>query len=295
MLTVGDELLKIDGTPVSEVLRTRIEPFISASTPQHLAVQSYPRILQGERDSSVRLRLRSVSGHEREAILTRGYARLPGFALTRPNGPIHDGVSYVAIDSFAGDRSVQQFEKMLPEIRAARGLILDLRENSGGSTSNANRILSHLTDKPLAGSRWRTRQYRPAFRAWGHSEEWHEGSHDPVRPAQGAFLGPVVVLTGPRTISAAEDFLVVLKASGRARLVGERTAGSTGQPLIVHLPAGGIARICTKRDTYPDGSDFVGVGVIPDVEVAPTVADIVAGRDTILDRGLAELGELMNQ
>ena len=43
---------------------------------------------------------------------------------------------------------------------------------------------------------------------------------------------------------------------------------------------------CTKRDQYPDGRDFVGVGVIPDVEVRPTVEDVVDDRDVVLARAM---------
>jgi hypothetical protein len=71
--------------------------------------------------------------------------------------------------------------------------------------------------------------------------------------------------------------------------VGEATGGSTGQPLLVRLPGGGSARICTKRDTYPDGSEWVGVGIPPSVEVHPTVVGIRAGRDEVLERAIALL------
>jgi hypothetical protein len=53
------------------------------------------------------------------------------------------------------------------------------------------------------------------------------------------------------------------------------------------LPGGGKGRICTKRDSYPDGREFVGVGVQPQVAVRPRVADLQAGRDTVLQAALA--------
>jgi C-terminal processing protease CtpA/Prc len=119
-----------------------------------------------------------------------------------------------------------------------------------------------------------------------------------IQPVEGQrpFLGPVVVLVGPRTLSAAEDFLIPLHASHRATLVGQRTAGSTGQPLIIMLPGGGGAAICTKWDSYPDGREFVGVGIDPDVEVYPTQAEVAAGlwsggKDPVLERGAAVLRE----
>ena len=67
--------------------------------------------------------------------------------------------------------------------------------------------------------------------------------------------------------------------------------GSTGQPLMFHLPGGGMARICAKRDNWPDGSPLVGVGVAPDLEVAPRVSDIKAGRDPVVEAALAWIRE----
>jgi carboxyl-terminal processing protease len=75
----------------------------------------------------------------------------------------------------------------------------------------------------------------------------------------------------------------------RGRIIGEPSGGSTGQPLPFNLPGGGWARVCTKRDTYPDGKEFVGRGVQPQAVVHPTVSDVRAGRDTALEAALREL------
>jgi C-terminal processing protease CtpA/Prc len=93
-----------------------------------------------------------------------------------------------------------------------------------------------------------------------------------------------VVLSGPATFSAAEDFLVAWKNSGRGKVIGEPSGGSTGQPLVFQLPGGGSARVCTKRDTFPDGTEWVGKGIAPDILVRPTLADVRAGRDTVLEQ-----------
>ena len=55
------------------------------------------------------------------------------------------------------------------------------------------------------------------------------------------------------------------------------------------LPGGGSARICTKADTYPDGTRWVGKGIRPAVAVKPTLADLRRGRDTVLEAALARL------
>ena len=71
------------------------------------------------------------------------------------------------------------------------------------------------------------------------------------------------MLIGPQTFSAAEDFLVSFDVLKRGVIVGEASGGSTGQPMFMSLPGGGQGRICVKRDTYPDGTAFVGKGIAP--------------------------------
>jgi C-terminal processing protease CtpA/Prc len=200
-------------------------------------------------------------------------------------------VAYVRILHF-GDRSaVDAFEARFAEIAAAKGLVIDIRDNGGGNSGEGHRLLSLLTDKPFRTSRWRTREYLPAYRAWSRPEGVHAEDAGEVPPdGKRLYTGPVLVLTSARTYSAAEDFAVAFDAMKRGRIVGEATGGSTGQPLLFDLPGGGKARICTKRDSYPDGREFVGVGVQPQVAVHPTIADLRAGRDTVLQAALALLG-----
>jgi len=95
-----------------------------------------------------------------------------------------------------------------------------------------------------------------------------------------------VILTGHSTYSTAEDFIIPLDYDGRAVLVGETAAGSTGNPRRVPLPGGGNFRVVTLRTIYPDGREWVGSGIRPHYEVHQSQSDIVEGRDTILLKGI---------
>ena len=75
----------------------------------------------------------------------------------------------------------------------------------------------------------------------------------------------------------------------RGKIIGEPTGGSTGQPLFFPLSGGGAARVCSKQNLYPDGRQFAGVGIQPQILVRTTVADFRAGRDTVLEKALEYL------
>jgi C-terminal processing protease CtpA/Prc len=293
----GWEVASIDGEPVVAYAERTLLPVISASTAQDRASRSYERfLLRGPVSRAVRVGFVDAAGGRHEFELPR----MPGkaYQAALPAQKSFDwqllpgDIAWVQLRSFDDDSAAVAFEAAFAEIAKARALILDVRENGGGNGSVGQRILATIAEKPFPTSKWRTREYRPAFRAWGEAEGSHVGPPTSIAPnAKLHFAGPVLVLTSPRTYSAAEDFALSFDLMQRGRIVGQPSGGSTGQPLLLKLPGGGGARICTKRDSYPDGREFVGVGIQPQVVVEPRVDDFRAGRDTVLDAALKLLGE----
>jgi carboxyl-terminal processing protease len=145
-----------------------------------------------------------------------------------------------------------------------------------------------MVDKKFYNSKAKTRQYIPMYKAWGNSDTFLEISPYSFEPVQNKerYLKPIIVLTSVKTFSAAEDFLVAYDNSKRGIKIGQRTGGSSGQPISFDLPEGGKMRICTKRDMYPDGKEFVGIGVIPDIEINETIESIQKGKDIVLEKAV---------
>jgi C-terminal processing protease CtpA/Prc len=285
----GVEILAVNGEPVKQYGAEKVAPYRGASTPQDLDIKTFEySLLGGPLDMPVELTLRDPAG----TTFVRSLPRKTGAEADRfPHEPFHafefklleGNIAYVALRSFGDNTCSREFAARFADIRKADAIIFDVRENSGGSSNVGWEILGYLTDQSFNSTRWRTREYRPAERAWGQAERWFDNPGNPL-PSRTAdpYRKPVLVLTSPRTYSAAEDFAAVFDAMKRGTIVGEATGGSTGQPLSVPLPGGGSVRICTKHDRYPDGNEFVGVGIQPGVPVSPTVEDFRAGRDTVL-------------
>lgn len=281
-LHIGDEIVSIDGEEVHRYAREHVEPYMSSSTPQDLAVRMYTyHLLMGDHAKSVVLGFKNAAGKLRSITLSREPDPAAKWPAEFEFRMLPGDIAYLKLGEFEDGRGAKAFEQHLPEILKAKGLILDVRDNGGGSSTNGYDVLAWLSDKPIPEEAASSREYVPVYRAWnGPSETWKSlGGGSYSKPRHRHYGGPVVVLMGPRTISAAEDFVVSFEAMKRGLLIGRKTAGSTGQPLMLKLPGGGFARICTLRNTFPDGRSFVGIGIPPQIEVEPTVADIRAGRD----------------
>ncbi len=292
----GVEIVEVDGVPVTEHVERRVAPYQAASTPQDLEARAYGwALLEGAKSKPVELTLRDAAGVTVRRSVARRASReywdaFRGEPMVLRMLP--GNIAYVALNTFNENRTAELFEAAFPEISKTDAIVFDVRENGGGNSGVGYRVLACLTDAKFLGSRWSTREYRPTYRAWGRREGRFEGAPDSVEPnGKLLFTKPVVVLASARTYSAAEDFLVAFRGMKRGLIIGEPTGGSTGQPLMFPLPGGGGARICTKADSGPDGTEFVGVGVAPDRVVRQTVEDVRAGRDAVLDAAIGILTE----
>ena len=290
----GEEIVAIDGLPVKQYAEQYIAPFISASTPQNHSLRMYSQqLFNGAANRPLTLRLRGSDGAEREESVARaGYTDVqagPLFAFKILPGD----VAYFSLDNFESEESVKAFERALPRILAARALIIDVRRNGGGSGQHANEILSYLSRKAITGALSYHRAGEALLRAYGHKVINWVPLADPTWSSQinraQIFTGPVTVLTGPQTASAAEDFVLAFNNLKRGNTIGAATAGSTGLPLKFSLPGGGEARICIKLDLYPDGRSLVGKGIAPHIEMQDSLADFQAGRDAVLERAASAL------
>ena len=170
---------------------------------------------------------------------------------------------------------------------AADRLAFDVRGNSGGDTPEA--LVAALMTRPYRSWRATTPVHVALSRAQGGPRETREmpaAWHD---PSPGASAGPLANLTDGGTFSAAEDFVMPFKDNGRALLVGETTGGSSGQPASFEIGDGMRCWIGAKRQYFPDGRPFEGLGIEPDVMVPAEPADFRDGRDRASDAAVRHL------
>lgn len=321
LLPIGSEIVRVDDIPTEEYLRTRVFPFIAAGTDQARWYQGVTGrgpggigLLTGAWNSGVRITARTPDGRMRDVRVTRAGTESPPEKWARRTTPrqiveyreLRDGIAYVAINSFESARVVEKFDSLAPILRQSGGVILDVRNNDGGNGRYAiDLIRRHLGGGAVLTARWKTRVYNMTLRATNRpipgtfrdslGENWQTQPPDTIRPDPSLpkIQAPLIVLTGARTGSSAEDFVMYLDAASNVTIIGEPTAGSTGSQQWFDLPGGGRGRVLVKRDSYPDGREFVGSGIQPDIPVSQTVRGIVENRDLVLEKAVDVLSSML--
>jgi C-terminal processing protease CtpA/Prc len=108
-----------------------------------------------------------------------------------------------------------------------------------------------------------------------------------VAPGSGrAYLGKVIILVNELSQSQAEYTAMALRTAPRATVVGSTTAGADGNVSYIVLPGNVRTAISGLGVYYPDGRETQRVGIVPDVEVKPTIKGIAEGRDEVLEKAV---------
>lgn len=178
-------------------------------------------------------------------------------------------VGYLALRAFPGFQEAN--EALVTALRLLEhtdALILDVRENSGGSGYTTNFLVSHFTgSEPLHTIDVTIRAANQVQNTYTMAEV-----PGPRRPEV-----PLYVLTSRGTVSGGEALAFVLKNLGRATIVGETTAGAGRGVRSFDLGQGlaAVISVSTARDPR-SGAEWERVGVTPDVAVPPRAALAVA-------------------
>lgn len=289
-LNVGDEIIAVDKKEVFDYATKNILPYQFASTPQDLDVKTYTHsLLYANPQKPVTVKVLKKDGSTSEVSIPRNMQVVAGPPFTVRILP--GEIALLTLNDFQNKDYKKLFDSLYQHLLPAKAVIIDVRRHTGGDGAQGNYILSHFIDKDITGAKSKTKQYIAAWEAWNKQEKWKELEPSILKPIEGKqrFLKPIVILTGAQTYSAAEDFCVAFDISRRGIKIGQSTAGSTGQPLRIDLPGNGIFMVCTKRDSYPDGKEFIGIGIQPEIFVKETIDDIRTGNDSVLQKAIAHI------
>ena len=240
-------------------------------------------------------------------------------------------VAYMKIRGFSGGKYGPFYQDVFDSIqeRNAQNLIIDLRDNNGGSLQEISVLYSYLVQEPYkfineaeVNSRIHTLKsmisngnptggnifnalfvpvfgVRDVFKT--HKEDgklYYRLKQSKVEePKENNFKGTVYVLINGSSFSASSVLSTNLQATQRATFIGEETGGAyngtvAGKYKIVKLPASQIRlRIGLMQIETPYKVEPDGYGVKPDVVIEPTLEEINNGKDLALEWILEKIND----
>ena len=189
---------------------------------------------------------------------------------------LDDNIGYIRYDSFNNAVGEGNLDDCLSWLALCRGLIIDIRNNTGGDLIYAERLAGRFVhEKTLVG-------YMQHKTGTGH-HDFSELEPRYLEPSSNLrWHKPVCVLTNRSVYSAANDFAVIMHALPNVRLVGDHTGGGSGLPMSSSLPNGWTVRYsaCPMYDAKRQHTEF---GIAPDVAVSLTDASVSQGLDDIIE------------
>ncbi|MGD9491818.1 MAG: S41 family peptidase [Bacteroidales bacterium] len=100
------------------------------------------------------------------------------------------------------------------------------------------------------------------------------------------YKGKVVILVNEISQSSAEFHTMAYRVHPNAIVIGSTTAGADGNVSKIYLPGGIFTMISGVGIYYPDGKETQRIGIVPDIEVKPTIQGIKEGKDELLEKAI---------
>lgn len=180
----------------------------------------------------------------------------------------YDSIGYIYLKTMQNN-AIALFDSAYSKLRNMPHLIVDVRENGGGSSEVGRRITEKLIRK----------------------NQKHCLNDETMKPTKDAYKGKLYILTSGYTFSAAESFVIDMRESNNAIIIGEPTAGDTGNgPELFYSKFGIPFRLPTRTPRKSHlGFPLEGVAIPPHYQINQTVEDFKKSKDTVLEYTLNKI------
>ncbi len=197
-------------------------------------------------------------------------------------GVLNSEIAYMYYPSFTNDISKKGLDEIFNSFANTKGLIIDIRNNTGGDNQNILRLMEHfvssstklgsIVEKKDAGKNSFTTPYEIS-----------------ISPAGIAYKNPIVILTNRLVFSSANIFAGFASQLPNVKLIGDITGGGTGVPTSNDLPNGWRYRYSSTIVTLANGINFED-GLMPTIKLdTDSATQVATGKDALIERGILEL------
>lgn len=274
-LRIGDIITHINGKKVEQIVKDQLKYTPASNYPTQL--RDIAGTLLKTNDTTIQVNYQR--GNKTESGTIKAYApnvinAYQSFAPDSCFRMINKDIAYIYPGNIKND--------YLPEIMTTaadtKGLIIDLR--SYPSDFIVFTLGSRLVDKNSDFVKFTSgRVDNPGYFIMGAPLQ--------VQAYFGhLYKGKVVVLINETTQSNAEYTTMAFQAGPRTTVIGSTTAGADGNVSPIILPGNIYTMISGIGVYYPDGRETQRIGIVPDIELKPTIKGVRAGKDELLDKAI---------
>lgn len=277
-LQKGDIITAVNNKPVANFVKEQLKYYPASNYPTKL--RDIARGVLRSNDTTITINY------------TRAGKQLSKTISTYPSNSINIYSSYQKKDTcfkfinpkiaylYPGTIKNDYLPQILKDIKDTDGLVIDLR--CYPSEFIVFSLGNHLGEKNKDFVKFTQGSLK-------NPGEFTYGDHASVGGKK-SYKGKVVVLVNETSQSQAEYTAMAFRATG-AVIIGSTTAGADGNVSDIILPGKVRSMISGIGVYYPDGTETQRVGIVPDIEVKPTIKGIQAGRDEVLEKAI----ELINK
>ena len=277
-LQVGDVIASLDGVPVAQLVAAW-RPYYAASNDAARLRDMAGKLTTGA-CGETRLWIRR--GHEDMELTAQ---RVPAKRQAGPDTHDREGETFQRLGDDIAYLKLSSLKRAdvaayMTAAAGSRGLIIDIRNYPREFVVFT--LGAYLVDQPTEFARFTKGDL-------GNPGAFHWTGPVALRPQAPHYAGKVMLLVDEVSQSQAEYTAMALRVAPRAKVIGSMTAGADGNISPFSLPGGLSTLISGIGVFYPDRRPTQRVGIIPDIEVRPTLAGIRAGRDEVLEAAIAEI------
>ncbi|MFP6738893.1 MAG: S41 family peptidase [Planctomycetota bacterium] len=197
-------------------------------------------------------------------------------------------LGYLRIAEMEGPRKKaldRALDRILGELQDTRGIIIDIRDNPGGTDDFVYRVVTRFADKKRVGHYKKTKK-GPGEDDFGELRTRYLEPGGTVR-----YKGYLMLLTNDASYSAADVFAMLMADLPQATLIGDHTNGIFSDMLEKKLPNGWKYSLSHQRYYSSARVCYEGRGIPVDVEVPNTRSDLEKGADPVVTRALELLSK----
>lgn len=279
-INVGDVITRINGEKVQDILHEQLPLFPGSNLSARLRDMA-PELLRSNTES-IPIEIKKNGIVKQHILKLFKPSELSVFRWYRRNTSessykmLDNNIGYITLANIKSE----DVDAIKSAFKNTTGIIIDIRNYP--NTFVPFSLGSFFVDKetPFAKFTELNLQHPGEFNFFGPV----------IIPSSGpAYKGKVIVLVNELTQSQAEYTTMAFQAGLNTLVIGSQTAGADGNISKLSLPGGLITSISGIGVYYPDGTETQRVGIVPDIEVHPTIQGIKLGEDELLQRAIKEI------